>query len=82
MDFNTIIDIGMKFNLMYMLNRKDIGTSYKEVKTANFGLAEILGQSNSRESQLDILLEVIDAGVIGINTNGTIFLYNDHAKRY
>ena len=81
LDFNTIIDIGMKFNLMYMLNRKDIGTSYKEVKTANFGLAEILGQSNSRESQLDILLEVIDAGVIGINTNGTIFLYNDHAKK-
>ncbi|HSH35049.1 sigma-54 interaction domain-containing protein [Schnuerera sp.] len=81
LDFNTIIDIGIKFNLMFMLNRQDIGTSYKEVETANFGLAEILGLSNSRESQLDILLKLIDAGVIGVGSDGIIFLYNDHARK-
>ena len=80
LDFNTIIDIGMKFDLMSMLNRQDIGRSYREVETANFGLAEILRVTNSRESQLDILLQVTDAGVIGIEPEGNIFLYNDIAE--
>lgn len=81
LDFNTIIDIGMKFNLMSLLNNRNIANSYKEVETANFGLAEIFSLTNSRESQLDVLLEVIDAGVIGIDTGGKIFIYNDNAKK-
>jgi len=80
LDFNTIIDIGMKFNLMSMLNRKDIGRSYREVETANFGLAEIFSLTNSRESQLDFLLQTIDAGVIGIDEDEKIFVYNDNAE--
>ncbi|MCG4565271.1 sigma-54 interaction domain-containing protein [Anaerosalibacter bizertensis] len=80
LDFNTIIDIGMKFNLMPMLNRQDIARSYREVATVNFGLAEILKVTNSRESQLDILLQVTDAGIIGIKPEGNIFLYNDIAE--
>ncbi|MBZ2174882.1 sigma 54-interacting transcriptional regulator [Schnuerera sp. xch1] len=80
LDFNSIIDIGMKFDLIYMLNRQDISNSYREVESANFGLAEILGETNSRESQLDILLQVIDAGVIAINPEGEVLLYNDNAK--
>ncbi|MHB1126612.1 MAG: hypothetical protein ACYC2T_06580 [Bacillota bacterium] len=33
------------------------------------------------ESQLDILLQVIDDGVLGINSQGMVFLYNDNAKK-
>ncbi|HHV47287.1 MAG TPA: sigma 54-interacting transcriptional regulator [Tissierellia bacterium] len=80
LDINTIIDIGMKFNLMSLLNRQDIGRSYKEVETANFGLKELFSVTNSRESQLDILLQVIDAGVIAIDSTGKVFIYNDNAK--
>ncbi len=80
LDINSIIDIGTKFDLFSVLDRKDIVRSYTEIKTANFGFLKILGLTNSRESQLDILLQTIDAGVIGINTEGEIFLYNDNAK--
>lgn len=81
LDFNTIIDIGMKFDLMSLLNKQNIANSYKEVETANFGLAEIFSLTNSRESQLDVLLEVIDDGVIGIDPQGKVFIYNDNAKK-
>lgn len=80
LDFNTIIDIGMKFGLISLLNRKDIGKSYREVETANFGLKEIFSLTNSRESQLDVLLQVIDAGVIAVDSDGRVFIYNDNAK--
>lgn len=81
LDFNTIIDIGIKFDLIHMLNRQDISKSYVEVESANFGLEEILGILNSRESQLDILLQTIDAGVIGIDPEGNIFLCNENAEK-
>ncbi len=80
LDINSIIDIGTKFDLFSMLDRQDVVRSYTEIKTANFGLLQILGLTNSRESQLDILLQTIEEGVIGINTDGNIFLYNENAK--
>ena len=80
LDINTIIDIGMKFDLFSVLDRKDVVRSYKEIETANFGLLKIMGVTNSRESQLDILLQAIDAGVIGVDASGDIFLYNEIAR--
>ncbi|WP_312815165.1 sigma 54-interacting transcriptional regulator [Sedimentibacter sp.] len=80
LDINSIIDIGMKFDLLSLLDRQDVVRSYKEIRTANFGFLKILGLTNSRESQLDILMQNIDAGVIGVNNDGNIFLYNENAK--
>ncbi len=82
LDFNTIIDIGIKFDLIHMLSRQDISKSYDvEVETANFGLEEIFGMFNSRESQLEILLHTIDAGVICIDPEGSTFLCNHNAEK-
>lgn len=80
LDINTIIEIGVRLELLHILNRKNIGKSYKEIATANYGLAQILGMTNMSEGQLDILLQVIDDGVIGINSKGAIFLYNENAE--
>lgn len=80
LDINSIIDIGTKFDMFSVLDKQDIVRSSTEIKTANFGFLKILGLTNSRESQLDILLQAIDAGVIGINAEGNIFLYNENAK--
>lgn len=80
LDINSIIDMGTKFDMFSVLDRQDVLRSYTEIKTANFGLLQILGLTNSRESQLDILLQTIEEGVIGINTDGNIFLYNEKAR--
>jgi transcriptional regulator with PAS, ATPase and Fis domain len=80
LDINSIVDIGTKFDMFSVLDRQDIVRSYTEIKTANFGFLKILGLTNSRESQLDILLQTIDAGVIGIDMDGNIFLYNENAR--
>jgi len=81
LDINSILDLGYKFDLFPLLDRQDIIRSYQEIETPNFGLLKILELTNSRESQLDILLQVIDAGVIGIGYEGNVFLYNENAKK-
>lgn len=81
LDINTIIEIGVRLDLLYILNRQNIGKSYREIATANYGLSQILGITNMSEGQLDILLQIIDDGVIGIDSKGTIFLYNENAEQ-
>ncbi len=81
LDINSILDVGYKFDLFPLLDRQDIIRSYEEIDTPNFGLLKILELTNSRESQLDILLQVIDSGVIGIGYEGDVFLYNENARK-
>ncbi|WP_432667032.1 sigma 54-interacting transcriptional regulator [Wukongibacter baidiensis] len=81
LDISTIMDIAIKLRLEDVLNRQNIKKTYKEIVTANFGLSGILGKTNKFESQVDILLQVIDDGVIAINSDGLIFSYNESAKR-
>lgn len=80
LDISTIIEVGTRLELDHVLNRQNIRNSYKEIVTANSGLAQILGKVNRFESQLDILMQVIDDGVIGINLKGIIFSCNDNAQ--
>ena len=80
-DINSILDLGDKFDLFPLLDEQDIIRSYEEIETSNFGLFKILGVTNSRESQLNILLQFVDSGVIGISNEGNVFLYNENAKK-
>ena len=81
LDINSILDLGDRFDLFPLLDKQDIIRTYEEIEPSNVGLLKILGLTNSRESQLEILLQVIDAGVIGIGFDGNVFLYNENAKK-
>lgn len=80
LDINTIIDIGVKLNLVNILQKQNIKKSYKEIVTISFGLSDIIGKTNRFESELDILHQVLDDGIIGINPNGIIYSYSDAAE--
>ncbi|MCT4604909.1 MAG: sigma 54-interacting transcriptional regulator [Marinisporobacter sp.] len=81
LDMNTIIDIGVKLKLDYLLNKQNIKKAYKESVTTNFGLAKILGRINRFESELDILLQILEDGIIGINGEGVVYSYNESAQK-
>lgn len=80
-DISTIVDIGIRLNLDHILNKQNITKNYREFSPSNFGLAEILLKANSFESQLDILIQVYDDGVIAINSQGIVSSYNEAAKK-
>lgn len=80
-DISTIVDIGIRLNLDHILNKQNITNNYREFSPSNFGLAEILFKANSFESQLDILIQVYDDGVIAINSQGIVSSYNEAAKK-
>ncbi|MEY7999979.1 sigma 54-interacting transcriptional regulator [Clostridium sp. Mt-5] len=80
LDISTIIDIGEKLNLLYILQNQNIRMGYKEIVSKNFGLSHIIGQTNRFESELKILLQVLNDGIIGIDPKGRIYTYNEGAE--
>lgn len=80
-DVSTIVDIGIRLNLDHILNKQNIIKNYREFSPLNFGLAQILLKTNSFESQLDMLTQVYDDGVIAIDSQGVVSSYNEAAKK-
>lgn len=80
LDISTIMNIGAKLNLIHILQRQNIRKSYKEIVTTDAGLSIIIRQTNRFESEIDILLQVLDDGIIGITSKGIITNYNEGAE--
>ena len=81
LDISTLIGIAFRLDLDHVICNKDIQKSYNEVIPSNFGLTEILGKINRTEGVLDVLLQVIEEGVMNINTKGHIISYNEKVKK-
>lgn len=81
LDVSTIISIGFRLKIDYIIQNKDIQSSYSEIIPANFGLAEMLGKFNITEGMLNVLLNVIEDGVININLSGEINSLNKKARQ-
>lgn len=80
LDIITILDIGEKLNLLYILQNQNIRMGYKEIVSKNFGLSYVIGQTNRFGSELKVLLQVLDDGIIGIDPEGKIYTYNEGAE--
>jgi len=81
LDVSTIISIGFRLKIDYIIQNKDVQSSYSEIIPANFGLAEMLGKFNITEGMLNVLLNVIEDGVININLSGEINSLNKKARQ-
>jgi len=81
LDISTIMDITMELGIADLLQKQHIRNYFNEIMPINIGLDKIVGKTNKLESQLDILLHILDEGVIGVNTKGIIYSYNESAER-
>lgn len=81
LDISTILDIAAKLGLFDILQRQNIQKSYKEIVTTDFGLSNLIRKTNRFESELDILLQVLDDSIIGVNSEGIIYTYNEGAEK-
>ncbi len=81
LDISTILDIAAKLGLSDILQSQDIQKSYKEVVTTDFGLLRLIGTVNRFDREMDILLQVLDDSIIGVDAKGLICTYNENAEK-
>lgn len=80
-DIGSLIDVITKLNLKEALNDPVIKEYFSNVMPISYGLEKMLVENKSLSSQQNILLEVMDEGIIIINTLGIIFAYNKSAEK-
>ncbi|WP_312812725.1 sigma 54-interacting transcriptional regulator [Sedimentibacter sp.] len=79
MDSTTIVEIALRLKLEYLLERENFKNYFRSIITNNFSFDKLFGRFLRMESQFEILMEIIDAGIIGVNDNDIIFACNSKA---
>ncbi len=81
LDTSTIIEIVLKLKLEYLLKEEKFIKYSERIATNSYSLEKLAGKTDKLESQFDILLRILDEGIIGVNANGIIFAINNSAER-
>jgi PAS domain-containing protein len=80
LDMDTILDAGIKLDKEGDLLDKNISKDFIAFRPTNEGLVRTLERSNTLNSSVNILLEVIDGVVLSVEQNGNVRALNDRAE--
>ena len=78
-DTSTIVEIAIKLNCEDLLDTDIFQSYYRTLPTTNYSLDHLFTKSYHLESQFDLLLSILDVGVIGVDHRNTIFACNKMA---
>ena len=81
LDAGTIIEIALKLEFEHILYYKKIKEYLGKVATNDYSLTKILEKAIQSESQLDILIETLKIGIIGVDKDNYICLCNESAEK-
>ncbi len=75
----TIVELALRLKLDYLLESEKFKEYFNSIVSSNYSFNQLFGRSLNMESQFEILMEIIDAGIIGVNEDNIIFAYNSKA---
>lgn len=78
-DSNTIVEMALRLKLDYLLERENFKEYFNSIASSNYNFNQLFDRSLNMESQFEILMEIIDAGIIGVNENDIVFACNSKA---
>lgn len=81
LDTSTIIEIALKLDAEHLLEEEKFKNYFDSIVTNSYSLEKLTGRTNTLESQFDILLKTLNDGIIGVNSEGTIFAFNESAEK-
>lgn len=79
LDSSTIVELALRLKLDYLLESEAFKEYFNSIASSNYNFNQLFGRSLNMESQFEILLEIIDAGIIGVNEENIIYAYNAKA---
>lgn len=77
----TMIESALKLGLEELLETKPFREYFERMATDNYSFDMMFARSRRLESQFDILMGVLDEGIIGINEMAEIFAINEKAAQ-
>ncbi len=80
LDSNTIVEIALKLNLGQLLQKECFIEYFKNTVTNSYSLEVLTSKTNRLENQFEILLKVLEEGIIEIGLQGYILACNKSAE--
>jgi transcriptional regulator with PAS, ATPase and Fis domain len=81
LDVRTIVEIALKLKMGQLLHTQIFQDYFASIVDNYYNINALAGQSRHLETQFEILLKALEEGIIGINSQGIIFAYNDGAEK-
>lgn len=78
-DSITIVEIAVKLKLDFLLGTPVFREYFKRTATHRYSIDELYGRSLRLESRFEILMELFDWGIVGVNEDNRIFACNSKA---
>jgi len=79
LDSTTIVEIALRLKLDYLLERENFKEYFMSIASSNYSFDQLFGRSLHMESQFEILMEIIDSGIIGVNESDVVIACNSKA---
>ena len=76
----TMIEIALKLGLENLLETERFREYVQGMASSNYSFDMMFTRSRRLESQFDILMDILDEGIIGVNEKGEIFAVNEKAE--
>lgn len=76
----TMIEIALKLGLEELLETERFQEYVRGMASSNYSFDMMFTRSRRLESQFDILMDILDEGIIGVNEKGEIFAINGKAE--
>ena len=81
LDISTLMDIIIRFDLNHILDTSSFRQYMDKIVPSSFGLEQLMGKTDRLESQLEIVLNLLDVGLISTNSAGVVNAINEKAER-
>lgn len=76
---STMIEIAVRLGLENLMEGKRFQTYMKSMTSENYSFDQMFLRSRQLESRFDLMVEILDEGMIGVNEKGEIFVCNQKA---
>jgi transcriptional regulator with PAS, ATPase and Fis domain len=80
LDAATVVEIALKLNLEYLLEQPKLHDYFNSIADNSYNFNLLYGRSIRLESQFEILLNILDEGIVAINEEDFVFAYNSKVE--
>ncbi|MDP0493241.1 MAG: sigma 54-interacting transcriptional regulator [Fusobacterium sp. JB021] len=77
---NTMIEIALKLGLEHLLEHDNFKSYFSKIAASTFNFDLMITKTRKLESRFNILTEILDVGIIGINEKLEIFSANKNSE--
>lgn len=81
LDADTVMEVAIRLNLDQTVSQDRLNKYFSQLADNTYNYNMLVARSVRSENRMEILLDILSDGIVGIDETGTVFAYNRAAER-